>query len=170
MPTNSNKGTAYQLVLSKMKSCVESDDVFHLIGLIASCESIMSDRFSAYLGGTKNEKHKQAIEINKFVSFSDLLKFSKKELKVKIEIKQKVGGIITIENLHLELKAWIKRRNQVVHAVCKSRNTESHKDLESILSEAKSTCIAGHRLVTFLLKWSKKIKTQHKKSSKTIDP
>jgi CRISPR/Cas system CSM-associated protein Csm4 (group 5 of RAMP superfamily) len=163
MPTNPNKGTAYQLVLSKMKSCAESDDVFHLIGLIASCESIMSDRLSAYLGGTKNEKHKQAIERKKFVSVGELLKFIKKELKGKIEIKQKVGGIITIENLHSELKAWIKKRNQVIHAVCKSRNTESHKDLESMLSESKSTCVAGHRLVAFLLKWSKQTKAQHKK-------
>ncbi len=163
MPTNSNKGTAYKLVLSKMKSSAETDDVFHLIGLIAACESIMSDRLSAYLGGTKNEKHKQAIERKKFVSVGELLKFSKKELKGKIEIKQKVGGIITIENLHSELKAWIKKRNQVIHAVCKSRNTESHKDLESMLSESKSTCVAGHRLVAFLLKWSKQTKAQHKK-------
>ena len=81
-----------------MKSCVESDNIFHLIGLIAASESIISDRLSAFLGGTKNEKHKQAIERNKFISFGDLLKYSKKGLKGKIEIKQKVGGIITIEN------------------------------------------------------------------------
>lgn len=146
-----------------MKSCVKSDNIFHLIGLIAASESIISDRLSAFLGGTKNEKHKQAIERNKFISFGDLLKYSKKGLKGKIEIKQKVGGIITIENLHSELKAWIKKRNQVIHAVCKSRNTELHKDLESVLSEAKSTCIAGLRLVTLLLKWSKQTKAQNKK-------
>jgi hypothetical protein len=32
MPTNPNKGTDYQLVLSKMKSCADSDDIFHLRG------------------------------------------------------------------------------------------------------------------------------------------
>jgi hypothetical protein len=58
MTINPNKGTAYQMVLSKMKSCADSDDIFHLIGLIAACESIMSDRLSSFLGGTKNEKHK----------------------------------------------------------------------------------------------------------------
>ena len=31
-----------------------------------------------------------------------------------------------------------------------------------MLSEAKSTCIAGLRLVTLLLKWSKQTKAQNK--------
>jgi len=165
--TNTHKGEAYRLVMSSLKSCTHNNDLFHLIGLIATTESIMSDRLSAFLGGTKNAKHKQSTEKKQFISISELLKYCEKELKRKIEIKQKIGDIITTENLHSELKAWIKKRNQIVHAVCKSRNTESGEKIEIILSEAKLTCIAGHRLLMFLLKWSKQTKAQHKKILKT---
>ena len=42
MAKNTDKGKAYQLVLSNLKSCAESDDIFHLIGLVSACESIQS--------------------------------------------------------------------------------------------------------------------------------
>lgn len=165
MPKNSKKGDSYHLVLSKLKECSKSDDIFHLIGLIASCESIMSDRLSAFLGGTKNAKYKEAIEKNDFISIRDLIKYSKKELKGKIEIKQKVGGVLTTENLLSELRAWVKKRNQVVHAVCHSPSSVSHKSLNTLFSEAKTTCLDGQRLVQLLLKWSKKTKHTHKQNT-----
>jgi hypothetical protein len=34
MAKNKNKGSAYKLVLSNLKSCAGSEDIFHLIGLL----------------------------------------------------------------------------------------------------------------------------------------
>jgi len=166
MPTNSNKGTAYQLVLSKTKSCAESDDIFHLIGLIASCESIMSDRLSAYLGGTKNEKHKQAMERNKFISLGTLLDISKKELEVELKIKTKDRDEIATKNLYVELWAWKEKRNQVIHAVCKSNSKVTHKSEKLLFAEAQCACLTGYRLVRLLLKWSEQRKRKYYKSEK----
>ena len=166
MEKNINKGEAYQLVLSNLKSCIESKDIFHLIGLIATSESIMSDRLSAYLGGTKNSKYIEYKQLRNHVPFGKMLEFSKKELRVELIIKTKTISEISTKNLYLELKNWNDKRNTVIHAVCKSNRTVSHVGLAYIFVEAQNCCFDAHRLIRLLLKWSIRTKSEYKKSQK----
>jgi hypothetical protein len=163
---NINKGEAYQLVLSNLKSSATSKDIFHLIGLIATSESIMSDRLSAYLGGTKNDKYLETKKLRNYVPFGKMLEFSKKGLNVELIIKPKTISEISTKNLYLELKHWNSLRNKVIHYVCKSNRTLSHVGLESIFAEAQNCCVDAHRLIRLLLKWSSKTKSEYKNSRK----
>ena len=166
MPINTNKCKAYQLVLSKLKSCSENDDIFHLIGLIASCESIMSDRISAFLEGTNNAKYKLELSKNKkAVSLGNLLQFSKIDLEKELK---PIKGIKKIEtkNLYAEIFAWKEKRNEIIHAVCKSNSKVTHKSEKVLFIEAQCTCLTGYRLVRLLLKWSQQTKAKHIKEEK----
>lgn len=80
MDKNLKKGDSYKLVLSNLNVSSKSDDVFHLIGLIAATESIISDRLSSFLGGTKNDMFLAEIKNREFVPLSSLLKYSEKDL------------------------------------------------------------------------------------------
>ncbi len=72
MSKNTDKGKAYQLVLSNKKSCAEYGDIFHLNGLVSAFESIMSDRLCALLAGTKNAEYKAELLRNRNgVSFGE---------------------------------------------------------------------------------------------------
>lgn len=163
MEKNTNKGEAYQLVLSNLKSAIESNDIFHLIGLIATSESIMSDRLSGYLEGTKNGKYIENKELKTFVSFGNILNFAKKELRVELIINLTTINQISTKNLYLELKHWNKKRNKIIHAVCTSNRTLTHLGLASIFEEAQRCCVDAHRLIRLLLKWSSKTKSDYKK-------
>ena len=166
MEKNINKGEAYQLVLSNLKLCNESKDIFHLIGLIATSESIMSDRLSAYLGGTKNSKYIEYKKLRNYVPFGKMLEFSKKELRIELIIKPKTISEISTKNLYEELKYWNNKRNTVIHAVCKSNRTVSHVGLASIFVEAQKCCVDAHRLIRLLLKWSDQTKREYNKLQK----
>ena len=166
MSNNINKGESYKIVLSKMKSCSESEDIFHLIGLIAACESIISDRLSAFLGGIGNKDFKNKTKSNFNVSFGNLISYSKEQLSVSLKINSRYGGKIHTENLYAEIWAWKEKRNEVVHAVCKSKNIKSHKSINILFSEVQLTCIQGHRLLKLLLKWSQQTKNKLKKIQK----
>lgn len=164
MVKNKNKGEAYHLVLSNLNQCNESNDVFHLIGLIAACESIMSDRLSAFLGGTNNIKYSDASKKKKFVSLGEMLEFSKEVLSTEIKIKTRSNSEISTKDLFKELKRWKDKRNKVVHAVCKSKSTVSHNSLPVLFDDVQNCCIDGHRLVKLLLKWSNQTKREYRKS------
>ncbi len=166
MAKNTDKGKAYQLVLSNLKSCAESDDIFHLIGLVSACESIMSDRLSAFLGGTKNAEYKAELLRNKNgVSFGNLIRYSKIELEKELKpIKGKEK--IETKNLYAEIFAWKVRRNEIIHAVCKSNSKVTHKSEKVLFAEAQCTCLTGYRLVRLLLKWSEQTKRKHIKTEK----
>lgn len=166
MGKNINKGEAYQLVLSNLNSCIESKDIFHLIGLIATSESIMSDRLSAFLGGTKNIKYLEYKQLRNYVPFGNMLEFSKKELRVELIINPESNSAISTKNLFLELKHWNNKRNKVIHAVCKSSKTVSHDGLASIFVEVQNCCIDSNRLVRLLLKWSDQTKREYNKLPK----
>ncbi len=107
------------------------------------------------------------MERNKFISLGTLLDLSKKELEVELKINAKDRDEIASKNLYSELWAWKEKRNQVVHAVCKSSSLLSHKNLKALFTEVQSTCLNGQKLVALLLKWSKQTKAQHKKSLQT---
>jgi len=168
MSKNINKGEAYQLVLTNLKSSTESKDIFYLIGLIATSESIMSDRLSAFLGGTKNSKYLEYKQLRNYVPFGNMLEFSKKELRVELIIKPEGNSAISTKNLYLELKQWNNKRNKVIHAVCKSSKTVSHDGLASIFVEIQNCCIDAYRLVRLLLKWSVQTKREYNKLQKVI--
>jgi len=157
-----NKGRAYQMVMSKLKTSSEIDDVFHLIGLIASCESIISDRLSAFLGGTKNEEYQKIQAKKSFESFGKLLELCQSELEKEIK---PINGRENLEtkNLYAELFAWKAKRNQIIHSVCKSSSPEFHITEKQLFAEAQCACINGHRLLRLLLKWSKQSKAKNKK-------
>jgi hypothetical protein len=163
LKNNTNKGEAYKLVLSNLKSCGNSNDIFHLIGLIAACESIMSDRLSAFLEGTKNPEYKKKLLKNKNgLSFGNLLECSKEELEKELK---PIKGIEEIEtkNLYAEIYAWKDMRNQIIHAVCKSKNKITHKSERVLFAEAQCACLNGYRLVRLLLKWNSKTKRENNK-------
>lgn len=164
MNKNINKGEAYHLVLSNLNLCIHSTDVFHLIGLIAACESIISDRLSAFLGGTKNSKYVELYKNKKYISFGNMLDYSKKELSLEIKISSKSNSEISTKNLYLELKKWKNKRNKVIHAVCKSKSTMTHDSLSTLFTEVQNCCIEGHRLVRLILKWSNQTKRRYNKS------
>lgn len=166
MEKNINKGEAYHLVLSNLKSSTESKDIFHLIGLIATSESIMSDRLSAFLGGTNNIKYIEEKQKKRYVPFGNMLEFSKKELRIELIIKPKTISEISTKNLYLELKHWNNKRNTVIHAVCKSNRTVFHVGLASIFVEAQNCCVDAHRLIRLLLKWSDQTKREYNKLQK----
>lgn len=166
MEKNINKGEAYHLVLSNLKSSKTSKDIFHLIGLIATSESIMSDRLSAYLGGTKNNRYIESKQLRNYVPFGKMLEFSKKELRIELIIRSETIYEIRTKDLYLELKHWNSLRNKVIHSVCKSNRTLSHEGLASIFVEAQNCCVDAHRLTRLLLKWSSKTKSEYKKSQK----
>lgn len=166
MEKNINKGEAYHLVLSNLKFSTESKDLFHLIGLIATSESIMSDRLSAFLGGTNNIKYIEYKQLRNHVPLGKMLEFSKKKLTIELIIKPKTISEICTKNLYLELKHWNNKRNTVIHAVCKSNRTVSHVGLASIFVEAQNCCVDAHRLIRLLLKWSSKTKSEYKKLQK----
>lgn len=166
MVTNENKGKAYKLVLSNLKACSDSDDIFHLIGLIASCESIMSDRLSAFLEGTNNTEYIKDKKGNKNgVSFGNLIKYSKIELEKELDPIKGVEKIET-KNLYAEIFEWKEKRNDVIHSVCKSSSIITHKSQKVLFKEAKRTCISGYRLVRLLLKWSQKTKAEFNRDQK----
>jgi hypothetical protein len=166
MKNNINKGAAYKLVLSNLKSCGESKDIFHLIGLIAASESIMSDRLTAFLHGTQHPSYIKKLQENKNgVSFGNLLTFSKEELEKELK---PINGIEKIEtaNLYAEIFAWKEMRNHIIHAVCKSKSKISHKSQQVLFAEAQYACLLAYRLVRLLLKWSSKTKNENKLSKK----
>lgn len=158
MSKNTNKGNSYRLVMSKLKSSSESQDIFHLIGLIAACESIISDRLTAFLEGTNNEDYLKKKKKNKYgISFGMLLSFCKNELEEKLE---PIKGVKKIEtaNLYAEIFTWKEKRNEIIHGVCKSNSEEIHKTEKELFQETLNACITGHRLCRLLLKWSQQRK------------
>ena len=158
MNPNKNKGRAYKMVMSKMKESHENNDIFHLIGLIASCESIISDRLESFLINSKNEKYIKIYSHKKrFLSLSELLKLSKSELNYSVELKKSKNKIET-QNLYSEIIQWKAKRNEIIHSVCKSKSIEIHKTETKLLQDAKSICIEGHRILRFILKWSQSLK------------
>lgn len=166
MKNNTHKGAAYKLVLSKLKSSGESNDIFHLIGLIAASESIISDRLTAFLHGTQNPAYLKNLQQNKNgVSFGNLLTFSKEELEKELK---PIRGIDKIEtkNLYAEIFAWKEMRNQIIHAVCKSKSNISHKSQQVLFAEAQCACLIAYRLLRLLLKWNDKTKKENNVSKK----
>lgn len=109
-----------------------------MIGLIATSESIISDRLSAYLGGTKNSKYIEYKQLRNYVPFRKKLEFSRKELRIELIIKPKTISEISTKNLYEELKHWNNKRNTIIDAVCKSNRTVSHVGLASIFVEAQN--------------------------------
>jgi hypothetical protein len=162
MPTNPNKGEAYKIVISKLNVCSNSEDIFHLIGLVAASESIMSDRLSAFLSGINNQEYLNKSLEEKFVSFGQLIEFSKKESAAKITVNGKDGNAVDSKSLFQHLKVWNTKRNQIIHALCKSKSAISHKSQKTLLEEAKDCCIEAHRLVRLILKWSYETKRNFK--------
>lgn len=162
MDKNFNKGDSYKLVFSNLKISSKSDDVFHLIGLIAATESIISDRLSSFLGGTKNDKFLAEIKNREFIPLSSLLKFSKKDLSTELNIKSKISTDFKTNNLYYDLKNWNRQRNNVIHAVCKSKCRESHPSLGALLKDVQDCCNNGYKFVRLLLKWSAKQKNESK--------
>jgi|688.fasta_scaffold915645_1 hypothetical protein len=160
---NNNKRDAYKLVISNLKNLSESDDVFHLIGLVATCESIISDRISAYLGGIKNEKFILRKNKDKYVSLNDMIVLSKKQLQIPIQIKTRATGLIETDDLFEELQNWKDHRNRVIHSVCKSNRNISHESSSKIFNDVRDCCITGYDVVRFILKWSDQTKRSHTK-------
>ncbi|WP_291402558.1 hypothetical protein [Daejeonella sp.] len=111
MKNNTHKGDAYRLVLSNLKSCGESNDIFHLIGLIAASESIMSDRLTAFLHGTQNAAYLKNLQQNKNgVSFGHLLTLSKEELEKELK---PIRGIDKIETKIYMLKILLGKKCEI---------------------------------------------------------
>ncbi len=160
---NYNKRDAYKLVLSRLKNISNSSDVFQLVGLVASCESIILDRLTAYLVGTKNFKYESKSKNNKHVSFSELLQLCKLELQLSNQINTKTSCLINSKNLFAELMEWKEQRNKFIHSVCKSNSNISHKSLIKIYDEVFNCCTYGYYLVRLTLKWSDQTKRNYNK-------
>ncbi len=155
MQKNINKGEAYHLFFSKIKLCNETSDIFHLIGLTAATESIMSDRLSSFLLNIRRNNYKNGFVLNSNSSFAKLLLQCKVHLEVSLKINSKDGVTLQTQNLFDEIWEWKEKRNEVVHAICKSKKNVSHKNLQILFSEALYSCQQGHNLLRLLLKWSK---------------
>jgi len=160
---NNNKRDAYKLVISNLKNLSESDDVFHLIGLVASCESIISDRISAYLGGVKNEKFISRKNKEKPATLHEMMSWCKKELQIPIQIKSRATGLIETDDLFEELQNWKTHRNIVIHSVCKSNRNITHNSSSKTFNDVKECSIKGYDVVRFILKWSDQTKRSHTK-------
>jgi hypothetical protein len=167
MPNN-NKRDAYKLVISNLKKLSESDDVFHLIGLVATCESIISDRISAYLGGVKNEKFISIKNKEKPVTLNEMMSWCKKELQIPIQIKTRATGLIETDDLFEELQNWKDHRNRVIHSVCKSNRNITHESSSKTFNDVRDCCITGYDVVRFILKWSEQTKKRHIKLKNTL--
>lgn len=167
MPNN-NKRDAYKLVISNLKKLSESDDVFHLIGLVATCESIISDRILAYLKGVKNEKFMSRKNKEKHVKLNEMMSWCKKELQIPIQIKTRATGLIETDDLFKELENWKTHRNIVIHSVCKSNSNITHDSSTIIFNDVRDCCIKGYDVVRFILKWSEQTKSRHLKLKNTL--
>ena len=113
---------------------------------------------------TKNtNEYKKILQKNKNgASFGILLTCSKEELEKELK---PIRGIEKIEtkNLYAEIFAWKEMRNQIIHAVCKSKSNITHKSQQVLFAEAQCACLIAYRLVRLLLKWNSKTKKENNK-------
>lgn len=154
--SNINKGNSYKHVLSQLKYCSKATDIFHLIGLIACCESLITDRLvSLHMKLNKIIGPARSKEINK-ISFGDFLEIYKEELNRPLKINSKDGRKIETKNLYAELWQWKEMRNNVIHSVCKSIKPVSHKSTIELYNEIQCTCLLGYRLARLIIKFNTK--------------
>lgn len=148
---NANKYYSYREAWSRIKLAQENG--FYLEA-IAIQESIISDRLISYLH-SKQEITFLTNDKN-FPGFSKLIKKWHSEFP---------SGLSSgnYSNLIEAVDQWRLSRNQIIHAIVKSKPGQPTQSVDLFLQQAKEAAKAGENIAKEICNWSKKKKRETEK-------
>ena len=143
---NAEKYYSYREAWTRIKLAQEHG--FYLEA-IAIQESIISDRLISYL---QREQLKTPSGNVCFISFNKLIQKWRSEFPTGV-----ASG--SYSNLIDAVDQWRKSRNKVIHAIVKSKLSQSTQSIDLFLQQAEEAAKVGEAIAREVCKWSKKNKS-----------
>lgn len=120
-------------------------------------ESIISDRIISYL--CSQQEATFLINDKNFPAFNKLIKKWRSEFPCGLS-----SG--NYSNLIEAVDQWRHSRNQIIHAIVKSKPGQPTQSIDLFLQQAKEAAEVGNKIAREVCKWSQKKKKRKNKSSK----
>lgn len=157
---NYNKYNFYKNAFELMELAKIHKSLHYSIAAIAIIESIIADRTQSYIAYKEKEWFESQKEkhIRTTIIVDKCSKYFKNE---KIVIKRKDLTKYESNDLFLDLKEWLKKRNNVLHSFAKASINNNKITYDEFVHYTITTSEEGIVLVTLLNKW---FKTQKNKS------
>ncbi|WP_319422913.1 hypothetical protein [Pleurocapsa sp. FMAR1] len=147
---NTEKYNSYREAWSRIKLAQEHG--FYLEA-IAIQESIISDRLISYLHSKQEATF--SVHDKNFPSFNKLIK----KWRSKFSSGLSSGNY---SNLIDEVDQWRLSRNQIIHAIVKSKPSEPTQSIDLFLYQAKEAAKTGEAIAREVCNWSKNNKRNKK--------
>ncbi|MDB9775617.1 hypothetical protein OAB47_05225 [Vicingaceae bacterium] len=154
---NMSKYNAYKQAFTLMELAKSEKNLPYSIASIAIAESIIADRTQSYI----SYKEKRWFEANKdkHIRTATLVDKCNKHFKNhSVCIKRKNSSNFETDDLFLEIKDWLKNRNNILHAFAKSNPGMPTMDINDYIQYAIKTSEEGYRLISLLKQWFDKQK------------
>lgn len=122
------------------------------IASIAIAESIIADRTQSYISYKENSW----FEANKYkhIRTATLVDKCNKYFKnYSVCINRKNSSTFETADLFAEIKGWLKKRNNILHAFAKSKPGMPTMEINDYIEYAIKTSEEGHKLISLLKKW-----------------
>lgn len=151
---NFNKYNFYKNAFELMELAKIHKSIHYSIAAIAIIESIIADRTQSYIAHKKKEWFESQKEkhIKTVVLIDKCNKYFKKE---KIVIKRKDLAKYESNDLFLDIKEWLKKRNNILHSFAKASINNNKITYNEFVHYTITTSEEGIALVKLLNKWFK---------------
>ena len=151
---NYNKYNFYKNAFELMELAKISKSLHYSIAAIAIIESIIADRTQSYIA--YKEKEWFELQKEKHIKTTVLVdKCNKYFKKEKIVIKRRDLTKFECNDLFMDLKEWLKKRNNVLHSFAKASINSNKITYDEFVHYTITTTEEGIVLVTLLNKWFK---------------
>lgn len=151
---NYNKYNFYKNAFELMELAKFYKSLHYSIAATAIIESIIADRTQSYIA--YKEKEWFELQKEKHIKTTVLVdkchKYFKKE---KIVIKRRDFTKLESNDLFIDLKEWLKKRNNVLHSFAKAGINNNKITYDEFVHYTITTSEEGIALVTLLNKWFK---------------
>jgi hypothetical protein len=151
---NYNKYNFYKNAFELMELAKIHKSLHYSTAAVAIIESIIADRTQSYIA----YKEKEWFELQKEKHIKTIVlvdKCNKYFRKEKIVIKRRYLTRFESNDLFIDIKEWLKKRNNVLHSFAKSSIDKNKITYDEFVYYTITTTEEGIVLVTLLNKWFK---------------
>ncbi len=151
-PKNMTKYNAYKHAFTLMELAKSEKNLPYSIAAIAIAESIIADRTQSYISYKENSWFES--KKDKHIRTATLVDKCNKHFKNhSVCIKRKNSSNFQTDDLFLEIKDWLKKRNNILHTFAKSHPGMKTMEIDEYIKYAIETSEEGYRLTSLLKKW-----------------
>lgn len=151
---NYNKYNFYKNAFELMELAKIHKSLNYTIAAIAIIESIIADRTQSYIA--YREKEWFELQKEKHIKTAELVdKCNKYFKKEKIVIKRRDLTKFESNDLFVDLKEWLKKRNNIIHSFAKASINNNKITYDEFVHYTITTSEEGIALATLLNKWFK---------------